>query len=47
MYGVGFGSVTPNIPAVQIVGQINSLSLPLSLTDYIGNLGGVSRIHEL
>ncbi len=31
MYGVGFGPVTPNIPAGQIVGQQNSLSLPLSL----------------
>ena len=32
MYGVGFGPVIPNIPAGQIVGQINNLSLPLSLT---------------
>lgn len=31
MYGVGFGPVSPNIPAGQIVGQVNSLSNPLSL----------------
>lgn len=31
MYGVGFGSVTPNIAAGQIVGQQNSLTLPMSL----------------
>jgi uncharacterized protein (TIGR03437 family) len=32
MYGVGFGPVSPNIPAGQIVGQMNSLSLPFSMT---------------
>ena len=32
IYGVGFGSVSPNIPAGQIVGQVNSLTLPLSLS---------------
>ena len=32
IYGVGFGSVTPNIPAGQIVTQSNQLNLPLQLT---------------
>ena len=31
IYGVGFGSVTPNIPAGQIVTQANQLSLPLHI----------------
>ena len=31
MYGVGFGSVIPNIPAGQIVTQANQLSLPLQI----------------
>ena len=31
IYGVGFGSVTPNIPAGQIVTQANQLSLPLQI----------------
>jgi uncharacterized protein (TIGR03437 family) len=29
LYGVGFGQVTPNIPAGQIVGQSNTLALPI------------------
>jgi uncharacterized protein (TIGR03437 family) len=32
MYGVGFGPVTPNIPAGQIVGQANQLALPMTLS---------------
>jgi uncharacterized protein (TIGR03437 family) len=31
LYGVGFGPVTPNIPAGQLVQQLNSLSLPLQM----------------
>ena len=31
IYGIGFGSVTPNIPAGQIVTQANQLSLPLQI----------------
>ncbi|MDP8983361.1 MAG: hypothetical protein M3O35_22525 [Acidobacteriota bacterium] len=31
IYGVGFGSVNPNIPAGQIVTQSNQLSLPLQI----------------
>jgi uncharacterized protein (TIGR03437 family) len=31
IYGVGFGSVTPNIPAGQIVTQANQLALPLQI----------------
>jgi uncharacterized protein (TIGR03437 family) len=31
MYGVGFGPVTPNIPAGQIVQQNNTLALPLQI----------------
>jgi uncharacterized protein (TIGR03437 family) len=31
LYGVGFGPVTPNIPAGQVVQQTNALSLNLSL----------------
>src|ERR1700736_1604487 len=31
IYGVGFGSVTPNIPAGQIATQANQLSLPLQI----------------
>jgi uncharacterized protein (TIGR03437 family) len=30
-YGIGFGSVIPNIPAGQIVQQSNTLSLPLQV----------------
>jgi uncharacterized protein (TIGR03437 family) len=36
MYGVGFGPVTPNIPAGQIVGQANTLALPFTMS-----IGGV------
>ena len=32
LYGVGFGPVTPAIPAGQIVGQLNMLSLPFELS---------------
>ena len=31
VYGIGFGSVTPNIPAGQIVQQSNTVSLPLQV----------------
>jgi len=31
LYGIGFGSVTPNIPAGQIVGQLNTLVAPFHL----------------
>jgi len=31
LYGIGFGSVTPNIPAGQIVGQLNTLAAPFHL----------------
>ena len=31
MYGIGFGPVTPNIPAGQIVGQLNTLTTPFHL----------------
>jgi uncharacterized protein (TIGR03437 family) len=31
LYGIGFGAVTPNIPAGQIVQQINSLAAPFHL----------------
>jgi uncharacterized protein (TIGR03437 family) len=30
-YGIGFGSVTPNIPAGQVVGQSNTLAAPLHI----------------
>jgi len=36
LYGIGFGPVTPGIPAGELVGQSNSLSLTLSMS-----LGGV------
>jgi uncharacterized protein (TIGR03437 family) len=36
LYGVGFGPVTPNIPAGQLVQQLNMLTLPLQLS--IGGL---------
>ena len=36
LYGVGFGPVTPNIPAGQLVQQQNTLTLPLQLS-----IGGV------
>jgi uncharacterized protein (TIGR03437 family) len=36
LYGVGFGPVTPNIPAGQLVQQLNTLTLPLQLS-----IGGV------
>jgi len=36
LYGVGFGPVTPTIPAGQLVQQLNMLSLPLQLS-----IGGV------
>jgi uncharacterized protein (TIGR03437 family) len=36
LYGVGFGPVTPNIPAGQLVEQLNSLALPLQM-----EIGGV------
>jgi uncharacterized protein (TIGR03437 family) len=32
MYGVGFGSVMPNIPAGQIVGAVNQLALPFTIS---------------
>ena len=32
LYGVGFGNVTPNIPAGQIVQQNNTLALPLTIS---------------
>jgi uncharacterized protein (TIGR03437 family) len=32
LYGIGFGQVTPTIPAGQVVGQANSLALPLQIT---------------
>jgi uncharacterized protein (TIGR03437 family) len=35
-YGVGFGSVTPNSPAGQLVQQLNTLSLPFQIS-----IGGV------
>lgn len=31
LYGVGFGSVTPNIPAGQVVQQSNTLALPVQI----------------
>jgi uncharacterized protein (TIGR03437 family) len=31
LYGVGFGTVSPGIPAGQIVQQVNTLTLPLSI----------------
>jgi uncharacterized protein (TIGR03437 family) len=31
LYGIGFGSVTPNIPAGQIVGQLNTLAAPFHI----------------
>ena len=31
LYGVGFGAVTPNIPAGQVVGQTNTLAAPLHI----------------
>jgi uncharacterized protein (TIGR03437 family) len=31
MYGIGFGAVTPNIPAGQIVGQLNTLTTPFHI----------------
>lgn len=31
LYGVGFGAVTPSIPAGQVVSQSNSLALPLQI----------------
>jgi uncharacterized protein (TIGR03437 family) len=31
LYGIGFGSVTPDIPAGQIVGQLNTLTAPFHL----------------
>ncbi len=36
LYGVGFGPVSPNIPAGQLVQQLNTLSLPLQLS-----IGGI------
>lgn len=36
LYGVGFGSVSPNIPAGQIVPQANTLALPLQF--FIGQV---------
>jgi uncharacterized protein (TIGR03437 family) len=36
LYGVGFGSVTPTIPAGQIVGQVNQLASPVQIF-----LGGI------
>ncbi len=35
LYGVGFGAVTPNIPAVLIVGEFNTLAAPFRF--YFGN----------
>lgn len=35
LYGIGFGPVTPNLPAGTLVGQLNSLSNPLQM--FIGN----------
>lgn len=32
LYGIGFGTVTPNIPAGQIVQQINALQTPFQIT---------------
>ncbi len=37
LYGIGFGPVTPSIPAGQLVQQINSLAMPLLM-----EIGGVS-----
>jgi len=31
-YGIGFGPVTPNIPAGQLVQQVNTLQLPFAIT---------------
>ena len=39
LYGVGFGPVTPAIPAGQLVQQLNSLTMPLQMS-----LGGVPVI---
>jgi uncharacterized protein (TIGR03437 family) len=36
LYGVGFGPVTPNIPAGQLVQELNNLTLPFTLS-----IGGV------
>ncbi|HUO31225.1 MAG TPA: hypothetical protein VMU80_18520 [Bryobacteraceae bacterium] len=36
MYGVGFGSVTPDIPPGQLVEELNSIALPLTVS-----IGGV------
>lgn len=32
LYGIGFGPVTPDIPAGQIAGQTNTLVLPLTIS---------------
>ena len=36
LYGIGFGPVTPNIPAGQLAQQLNTLALPLQMS--IGGL---------
>jgi uncharacterized protein (TIGR03437 family) len=39
LYGIGFGTVTPNIPAGQLAEQTNQLNTPVSIT-----FGGVSAV---
>ena len=54
VYGIGFGSVTPNIPAGQIVQASNALSLPFQLqigqipavTPYFGLAPGAVGLYQ-
>jgi uncharacterized protein (TIGR03437 family) len=45
LYGIGFGPVTPNIPAGQIVQQTNTLSLQLQVG--FGGYGGTLKFSGL
>jgi uncharacterized protein (TIGR03437 family) len=55
LYGVGFGTVTPSIPAGQLVQQLNTLAVPLTMSvggasaalDYDGLAPGYTGLYQI